>query len=63
MTDQIRIRIRAYLCSKHKEIIHFKTFDTDVSVDDVLEEVLTIKKDITRIHMDRDYDEQDYYSI
>ena len=63
MADHVRIRTRAYLCFKHREIVHFKTFDTDVSVDDVLEEILTTKKDITRIYMDRENDKQDYYSI
>jgi hypothetical protein len=63
MTDHIRIQIKAYLRSKYGEIVHFKTFDTTVSANNVLEEILTIKKDIVRIQMDRDYDERDFYSI
>lgn len=63
MTDHIQIQVKAYLRSKHGEIVHFKTFNTAVSVDDVLEDILIIRKDIIRIHMDRDYDKRDFYSI
>ena len=60
MTNFIRVQVRTYLRSRHGEIIHFKTFNTDISVDKVLEEILTTtRKDVTKIRMDRDYDKQE----
>lgn len=63
MSNHVQIRVRAYLRSKHREIVHFKTFDIETSVEDVLKEILTAKKDITIIHMDRDYDKKTTYDI
>ena len=64
MTNHIRVQVRTYLRSRHGEIIHFKTFNTNVSVNEVLEETLTTtKKDVTRIRMDRDYDKQESHIL
>ena len=63
MTNHRRTQVSAYLHSKYGEIIHFKTFNTDVSVDEVFKEIASIKKDIIRIHMDRNYGEQDFYIV
>ena len=64
MTNFIRVQVRTYLRSKHGEIIHFKTFNTDISVDKVLEETLTTTGNyVTKIRMDRDYDKQEPHII
>lgn len=64
MTNRIRVQVKTYLRSRHGEIIHFETFNTDIGVDEVLEKTLTTtRKDVTRIHMDRDYDEQEPHNL